>query len=53
MRPHVSGHAYQNYIDASLPNWQQAYYGQNLSRLRATRQRVDPHHYFTFPQAIH
>ncbi|MEA2147581.1 MAG: hypothetical protein QOG59_3168 [Solirubrobacteraceae bacterium] len=52
MRPHVSGHAYQNYIDASLPDWPHAYYGQNLGRLQATRQRVDPHHYFNFPQAI-
>ena len=52
MRPHVSGHAYQNYVDHSLPNWQDAYYGQNLARLKATRERVDPHHYFDFPQAI-
>ena len=52
MRPYVTGHAYQNYIDASLPDWPHAYYGQNLARLLATRQRVDPHHYFNFPQAI-
>ena len=52
MRPHVTGHAYQNYIDHSLANWQHAYYGQNLARLQATRQRIDPHHYFHFPQAI-
>jgi FAD/FMN-containing dehydrogenase len=52
MRPYVSGQAYQNYIDPSLRNWQQAYYGQNYSRLKAIRKRVDPHHYFNFPQAI-
>jgi FAD/FMN-containing dehydrogenase len=52
MRPHVSGHAYQNYIDPVLQNWQNAYYGQNLTRLKATRERVDPNHYFNFPQAI-
>jgi FAD/FMN-containing dehydrogenase len=52
LRPHVTGGAYQNYMDASLRGWEQAYYGQNLSRLKATRTRVDPHHYFNFPQAI-
>jgi hypothetical protein len=52
MRPHVSGRAYQNYIDPSLAHWQAAYYAQNLTRLEATRKRVDPHHYFNFPQAI-
>ncbi len=52
MRPYVSGEAYQNYIDPSLKGWQQAYYGQNLQRLESTRKRVDPHHYFNFPQAI-
>jgi hypothetical protein len=52
MRPYVSGQAYQNYIDRSLKGWQQAYYGQNLQRLEKTRKRIDPHHYFNFPQAI-
>jgi FAD/FMN-containing dehydrogenase len=52
MRPYVSGQAYQNYIDPTLKNWPQAYYAQNLQRLEATRMRVDPHHYFNFPQAI-
>lgn len=52
LRPYVSGQAYQNYIDPSLKDWQHAYYGQNLHRLEATRKRVDPHHYFNFPQAI-
>ena len=52
MRPYVSGQAYQNYIDPSLKGWQHAYYGQNLQRLEQTRKRVDPHHYFNFPQAL-
>ncbi len=52
MRPYVSGQAYQNYIDPTLVGWQQAYYGENLARLEQTRSRVDPHHYFNFPQAI-
>jgi hypothetical protein len=52
MRPFVSGQAYQNYIDAQLSGWQSAYYGQNYKRLKATRKRVDPDHFFNFPQAI-
>ncbi len=52
MRPYVSGQAYQNYIDPTLTGWQQAYYGENLGRLQQTRSRIDPHHYFDFPQAI-
>jgi FAD/FMN-containing dehydrogenase len=52
MRPYVSGMAYQNYIDPAREDWQHAYYGQHLQRLEATRARLDPHHYFDFPQAI-
>lgn len=52
MRPHVSGTAYQNYIDARQPHWQRAYYAGNYPRLEATRKRIDPEHRFNFPQAI-
>ena len=52
LHPYVSGQAYQNYIDPTLKNWQNAYYGQNLGRLESIRKQVDPHHYFNFPQAI-
>jgi FAD/FMN-containing dehydrogenase len=52
MRPYVSGMAYQNYIDPDREGWQHAYYGQHLQRLLATRTRIDPDHYFNFPQAI-
>jgi FAD/FMN-containing dehydrogenase len=52
LRPHVSGRAYQNYIDPALPDWEDAYYAQNRKRLQDIRRAVDPHHYFNFPQAV-
>lgn len=44
--------AYQNYIERDLPNWLQAYYGDNTHQLQQIKKRVDPHNVFTFPQAI-
>jgi len=48
----VGSGAYVNYLDAGMPNWAQAYYADNLTRLRQVAQRYDPDRLFTFPQAI-
>ncbi len=49
--PYTTG-AYQNYVDPTLENWQQAYYGSNLPRLVSVKASVDPDDFFHFDQSI-
>jgi len=52
MEPNFSGGVYVNYMQSELPNWQEAYYGENLDQLRAIKAEVDPDHVFRFPQSL-
>jgi FAD/FMN-containing dehydrogenase len=52
MRPFANGEAYQNYIDPGRADWEQAYYGSNLQRLRKVKAKYDPHAFFEFAQSV-
>lgn len=52
MDSYATGASYQNYIDTGLTDWQDAYYGQNLARLRQVKTTYDPTNFFHFGQSI-
>ena len=44
--------AYQNYIDEKLPDWEVAYYGSAIGRLKEVKSKYDPTDRFRFPRSI-
>jgi hypothetical protein len=52
MRPFVSGAAYVNYCDLDLADWQKAYWGQNLTRLKQIKSSFDPDNVFRHAQSV-
>ena len=52
MRPYVSGAAYVNYCDLDLADWQNAYRGQNLTRLKQIKSTFDPDNVFRHAQSV-
>ncbi len=50
--PEVTGGAYVNYPDPTLQNWQQAYWGENLDRLKEIKRKYDPDNVFKHKQSV-
>jgi hypothetical protein len=52
MRPYVSGAAYVNYCDVDLTDYPNAYWGQNLPRLKQIKSAFDPDNIFKHAQSV-
>ncbi len=52
LAPHSTGGAYVNYLDLDQPDWQQAFYGASLDRLKAVKAQYDPDGRFRPQQGI-
>ncbi len=52
MRPFVLPQAYVNFPNRDQPDWANAYYGPNLTRLKTIKTKYDKYNYFKFQQSI-
>jgi FAD/FMN-containing dehydrogenase len=50
--PWGSGGVYPNFPDPDLTDWDSAYHGANLGRLRDIKRRYDPDNWFRFHQSV-
>ncbi|KAJ1300628.1 hypothetical protein OPQ81_002280 [Rhizoctonia solani] len=44
--------AYVNFVDRTIQNWQEAYYGGNYPRLQQVKKDWDPDNFFKFEQSV-
>jgi FAD/FMN-containing dehydrogenase len=51
LQPFVNG-AYVNVPNAGMPDWEAAYWGSNVERLRTVKAKYDPDNVFSFEQGI-
>jgi hypothetical protein len=51
LRPYVNG-AYVNVPNIGMANWETAYWGSNLDRLRKIKAKYDPHNIFQYEQSV-
>ncbi|KDF02017.1 FAD-binding protein [Mycolicibacterium aromaticivorans JS19b1 = JCM 16368] len=51
LAPYVNG-AYVNVPNAGMPDWERAYWGTNVERLRLIKATYDPDNVFSYPQSI-
>jgi FAD/FMN-containing dehydrogenase len=51
LQPYVSG-AYVNVPNAGMADWETAYWGANVERLRTIKAKYDPDNVFRYEQSI-
>lgn len=51
LQPFVGG-AYVNVPNAGMPDWETAYWGSNVDRLRTVKAKYDPDNVFTYEQSV-